>query len=129
MRPCRNKVLTEAASMAPNTGPVNDDQAHSPDVTDATCSLQPPGESVVAAPTGSAGSSRNWRLLVLGVVACGAVAVAGLTAWRLEATARMASTREVELITPAPQTAGGLAQDKAIESEPGYQGSVVGVRE
>src|ERR1700722_18717721 len=117
MRPCRNKVLTKAAGMAPNTGPVNDDQAHPPELTDAPGLHQAPGESVVAAPTGSAGGSRNWRWLILGAVACGAVAVVGLTAWQLGMNVSMGSTRGVELITPAPQTAGGLAQDKVIESE------------
>ena len=115
--------------MAPNTGPVNDDQAHPPELTDAPGLHQAPGESVVAAPTGSAGSSRNWRWLILGAVACGAVAVVGLTAWQLGMSVSMGSTRGVELITPAPQTAGGLAQDKVIEREPGYAGRVDGVRE
>jgi hypothetical protein len=115
--------------MAPNTGPVNDDQAHSPELTDAPGLRQASGESVVAAPTGSSGSSRKWRWLVLWVVACGTVAVVGLTAWRLGMSASMGSTKDIELITPAPQTAGGLAQDKLIESEPGYEGRVNGVRE
>jgi hypothetical protein len=57
------------------------------------------------------------------------VAVVGLTAWRLGMSASTGSTKDIELITPAPQTAGGLAQDKVIESEPGYAGRVNGVRE
>jgi hypothetical protein len=115
--------------MAPNTGPVNDDQAHPPDLRHASCPPQPPGESVVAAPAGAAGSSRKRRWLILAVVACGALTVAALTAWQLGMNERPGSTRAVELITPAPQTAGGLAQDRAIESEPGYEGRVAGVRD
>jgi hypothetical protein len=89
--------------MAPNTGPVNDDQAH--------------------------GGSRSWRWLILGAVACGAVAVVALTAWQVQMGAMSGSTKDVQLVTPAPQTAGGFAQDKAIEGEPGYEDRVAGVRE
>jgi hypothetical protein len=57
------------------------------------------------------------------------VAVVTLAAWQLGMHMAVGSTRNVELITPAPQTAGGLAQDRALESEPGYEGRVAGVRD
>jgi hypothetical protein len=38
-------------------------------------------------------------------------------------------TSQFRLVSPAPQVAGGLAQDQAIEHEPGYQDRVDGVRQ
>lgn len=88
--------------MDPNIGPVNDDQPQ----------------------------SGYWRWLIVALVVCG---FAGVTAWALvlthAAAANQASTLDVRLITPAPQMAGGLSQDKAIEGEPGYGARVAGVRQ
>ncbi|HXS65807.1 MAG TPA: hypothetical protein VN767_23380 [Streptosporangiaceae bacterium] len=113
--------------MEPNTGPVNDDQAQSPDLTDVTWPPPPGGPVAVAPPTD--GGSRHWRSLIAGVVACGVVASVAWAAWQAGTDTKVGSTRDLRLITPAPQTAGGLAQDRAIETEPGYQDRVDGVRQ
>jgi hypothetical protein len=84
---------------------------------------------VVASPPEADGGARGRRWLVVGIVAFGVVATAVGTTWKVHVDANVGSTRQVRLISPAPQIAGGLAQDKAIESEPGYQDRVDGVRE
>ncbi|SRR5712691_1445493 len=114
--------------MEPNTGPVNDDQARSPDLTEVTCS-HPLSGPVVASSSEADGGSRKWRWLITGVVACGVVAIVAGAAWQVHANAKVGSTKDVQLITPAPQLAGGLVQDRAIETEPGYQDRVEGVRQ
>jgi hypothetical protein len=114
--------------MEPNIGPVNDDQAQPPDLTDVTWSPPPGGPDVIAPPE-TDGGSRHWRLLIVGVVACGVVTAAAWSAWQAHQNQNVGSTRTVALITPAPQMAGGLAQDRAIETEPGYQDRVDGVRQ
>src|SRR5579871_2851379 len=112
--------------MEPKTGPVNDDQAQPPEQTEVT--LPPsPGGPAVASPPEADGGARGRRWLVVGVVACGVLAVA-VAGWQVHVHANVGTTRQFRLITPPPQVAGGLAQDKAIEAEPGYQDRVDGVR-
>lgn len=116
--------------MEPNTGPVNDDQAQSPDLTGVTWPPPPGGPVAVAvAPPQTDGGSRHWRSLIAGVLACGVVASVAWAASQAGTDTKVGSTRDLRLITPAPQVAGGLAQDRAIETEPGYQDRVEGVRE
>lgn len=114
--------------MEPNNGPVNDDQAQPPDQLDKA-GPPPPGGSAVASPPEADGGARGRRWLVVSVAACGVVAIAVGAAWQAHVTANLGSTRQFRLVSPAPQVAGGLAQDQAIENEPGYQDRVDGVRQ
>ncbi len=105
--------------MDPNNGEVNDDQSWP---------MPPGGFATVAPPRPrTVWRLRPWVIIRLAGLGVAVLVVLGHFLGNIYNTA--GTTKSFRLVSPAPASAGGLVQDVAVESQPGYKARVAAARQ